>query len=138
MRVFALIGIILFLSVTITRYFSPPKSVERKEISKLPPAPTKVISITAELKRKVVSLKAVAKRKGFSTTYAFLIDMKIPSGKKRFFIYDLRNDSIIHSGLVAHGSCNTGFLEDPQYSNEPNTGCTSPGMYKVGYKYPGR
>ena len=82
-------------------------------------------------------LKTFAAEKGYATDVAFLIDMSLPSGRKRFFVYDLQADSLITAGLVAHGSCNQSFLEAGQYSNTPNSGCTSLGPYKVGYDYIG-
>ncbi|HEU0064491.1 MAG TPA: murein L,D-transpeptidase catalytic domain family protein, partial [Flavisolibacter sp.] len=56
----------------------------------------------------------------------------------RFFIYDLKNDRIINSGLVAHGSCNNYFLENVWFSNLPGCGCSSSGLYKIGSKYIGK
>ena len=40
----------------------------------------------------------------YNTKIAFFVDMRIPSGKNRFFVYDLVNNKIIDQGLVAHGS----------------------------------
>jgi hypothetical protein len=93
---------------------------------------------TLLLKGHAQRLKTYARAKGFSTDYCFLIDINRPSGKNRFFIYDLRKDSITAAGLVAHGSCNTTFLRKVRFSNTPNEGCSSLGKYKVGYKYNGR
>ena len=45
--------------------------------------------------------------------------MGLPSGKNRFFIYDLQKDSIVHFAVVAHGNCRSGFLKDPLFSNVP-------------------
>lgn len=74
----------------------------------------------------------------FNTSVCFFADMSLAAGKNRFFIYSLQKDSIINAGLVAHGSCNTSFLEHPKFSNVPGSGCSSPGRYKVGLKYNGR
>lgn len=90
------------------------------------------------LQNKASFAKQFVAQKGFSNRYVFLIDMRLPSGKKRFFIYDLQKDSIIHAGLVAHGSCNKRFLEAAQFSNEPQCGCSADGKYKVGEIYKGR
>jgi hypothetical protein len=67
----------------------------------------------------------------------FLVDMHLPSGKNRFFIYDQSKDSIIGSGLVAHGHGNNGFSFTPIFSNRPGSGCTALGKYKVGKIYRG-
>lgn len=79
-----------------------------------------------------------AKRKGYSTRYQFLVDMQIPSGNKRFFVYDALKDSMVHSGLVAHGGCRTKFLQEAEFSNVPECGCSSTGKYKIGYAYQGQ
>ena len=76
--------------------------------------------------------------KGFNTSLCFLLDMSLPSGQNRFFVYDLKNDKVLYTGLVAHGSCNTTFLDKAQFSNQPGCGCSAKGKYKVGYKYTGR
>lgn len=112
------------------------------------PAPRPNVSVSGEelrskdllkkINNKAYELKQFAQRKGFSRKYAFLIDMSLPSGKKRFFIYDLQKDSVLHAGLVAHGSCNEPFRRTPYFSNKPNTGCSSEGRYKVGHAYRGR
>ena len=73
-----------------------------------------------------------------STDYCFLVDMSLPSGRNRFFIYDLNKNSIVYSGLVAHGSCNETFLARPRFSNEAKTSCSSLGKYKVGEFYRGK
>ena len=79
-----------------------------------------------------------AAKNGYSTRYCFLVDMSLPSGRKRFFVYDLENRSLVFSGLVAHGSCNETFLSRPKFSNSPNCGCSSLGKYKVGEFYTGK
>jgi len=73
-----------------------------------------------------------------ATEYCFLIDMSLPSGQNRFFIYDLKNNSIVNSGLVAHGSCNETFLSHPKFSNNTKSGCSSLGKFKVGEFYTGK
>lgn len=79
-----------------------------------------------------------AAQHGFSNDLFFLIDMRIASGKPRFFVYDNNAKKTILEGLVTHGRCNQRWLEGRQYGNEPGCGCTSLGKYKVGYPYKGR
>jgi hypothetical protein len=81
--------------------------------------------------------KKYASAHGFSTNVCFLLDMRLHSGKKRFFIYDLQHLVASQSGLVAHGSCNTSYQESPKFSNQENCGCSSKGKYKVSYRYNG-
>lgn len=75
----------------------------------------------------------------YSKKIAFLVDMKIKSGKNRFFVYDLENDKIIDQGLVAHGSgSETGIKGDIlQFSNTPNSNCSSLGRYSIEKSYSG-
>ena len=78
------------------------------------------------------------KENGFNTQLAFLLDMNIPSGSPRFFVYELKADSIRMEGLVTHGSCNEWWLSKIKYSNVEGSGCTSLGRYKIGKSYHGR
>lgn len=82
--------------------------------------------------------EAFASRKGCSQRIAFLLGMRLPSGQKRFFIYDLRNDSVLAAGLVAHGSCNQRFSAQAAFSNAVGCGCSSVGRYRIGGTYQGR
>jgi hypothetical protein len=75
---------------------------------------------------------------GYSTKYCFLVDMSLPSGRNRFFVYDLEKGSIVSSALAAHGSCNQTFSSHPRFSNARDCGCTSLGKYKVGEFYRGQ
>lgn len=69
---------------------------------------------------------------------AFLLDMHIPSQQFRFFVVDLKADTIITRGLVAHGAgSETGKQDSLQFSNIPNSYMTSLGNYKIGYSYAG-
>jgi L,D-transpeptidase catalytic domain len=83
------------------------------------------------------SLKTYAAKNKCNTNYAFVINMRIPSYKKRFFIYNLKKDSIISSGLVAHGTGSETFKGQLVFSNIPDSRCTSLGKYKIGYSYMG-
>lgn len=76
--------------------------------------------------------------KNYNNTIAFVIDMHIESGKNRFFVVDLNNDSIMDAGLVTHGRCNQNWLRGRKYGNAVGCGCTSLGLYKIGSPYKGR
>ena len=91
-----------------------------------------------KLKNKTSTAKSFINEQGLSNEYCFLIDMSMPSGQKRFFVYDLVKENIISAGLVSHGSCNNPYLAEPQFSNMVNSGCSSFGKYKVGYSYYGQ
>lgn len=90
------------------------------------------------LKQQAAAVKAYTKANHFNTEYCFLVDMSIPSGKKRFFVYNLKKDSVENSSLVAHGwGSETPDSDKLQFSNTPNSSQTSLGKYKIGYSYNG-
>ena len=95
-------------------------------------------SVMLRLKQKAASIKVFNQPGDYNSEYCFLIDMKITSGKKRFFVYNLEKDSVELSGLVAHGSGSDKGTGDLYFSNEPNSNCTSLGKYKVGNSYNGK
>lgn len=83
-------------------------------------------------------INSYTKTNGLNDHYCFLIDMNIPSGKKRFFIYDLLKDTVAEAGLVTHGSGNQGVSDSIIFSNKPGSNCSSPGRYKTGKPYYGK
>jgi hypothetical protein len=89
------------------------------------------------LQNKAAVSRSFALQNGLSTSFSFLIDMNLPGGKNRFFIYEHQKDTILYAGLVSHGSCRNPFLDKPIFSNVPESGCSSLGRYKVGYAYQG-
>lgn len=91
-----------------------------------------------KLKSKASEAKAFVKQKGYNNNHCFLIDMSLSSGQNRFFIYNLKNDSLQSGGLAAHGNCFEYWLEGHRYSNVVGSGCTSLGKYKIGNSYTGK
>ena len=83
-------------------------------------------------------LLAYAKQKKYATDIAFFIDMKAHSGSKRFYVYSLSKNKIIHKGLVTHGNCGEAFLTGRRYGNTVGCNCSSLGKYKIGNRYYGR
>jgi hypothetical protein len=82
-------------------------------------------------------LKMYALKNKCNTQYAFVADMRIPSFKKRFFVFDLKKDSIINTGYVAHGTGSETYHSELIFSNIPDSRCTSLGKYKIGASYKG-
>ena len=75
----------------------------------------------------------------YNQDIVFLADMAIKSRYNRFYVYDVKNDRILHKGLVAHGKgSNTGTYGELQFSNVEGSNMTSLGNYKVGVDYVGR
>jgi hypothetical protein len=94
----------------------------------------------SRLSEKADDLKAfiASSGRGYNKDVAFLIDMDLPSGKNRFFVYNLRKDSVVLSGLVAHGCGSHAFSLSPAFSNVNGSNCSALGKYRVGGAYAGR
>jgi L,D-transpeptidase catalytic domain len=90
------------------------------------------------LNKKLLPARDYIAAHNFNTTYCFLVDMRSPSGEKRFFVYNLQNDSVEMAGLVTHGSGINNSSNTPIFSNTPNSNCTSLGKYKIGKPYYGK
>ena len=74
--------------------------------------------------------------KNFNTDFYIWINMDIHSGKNRMFIYDLKADTIIASGLCSHGCGDYPWgydqsKESPTFSNITDTHQSSKGKYKI-------
>ena len=130
---------LLYLLLIPVTYFIFKKQYEKKR------DPVTVVPIRksnpdletyTRLKNYSSGLLSYAKRNGYNTNYAFLVDMKIPSGSNRFFVYDFSKDSVLQSGLVTHGYGANGPAIS--FSNVPGSYCTSLGKYKIGKHYYGR
>ena len=91
------------------------------------------------LEQQATAIKEYAAVNGFNTGYCFLVDMSVPSGKNRFFVYNLEKNSLEISSLVAHGfgSTKQNSYAELEFSNEPNSFKTSLGKYKIGEAYKG-
>jgi len=92
----------------------------------------------ARLKSKAVAAKKFTDENNYNERICFLLDMSLSSGQNRFFVYDLRKDTLYNSGLVTHGRCNQDWLEGRKYGNTVGCGCTSLGKYRIGNQYTGK
>lgn len=90
------------------------------------------------LKQKAISIRDFAKENNYNDSHCFLVDMRIASGSKRFFVYNFRKDSIETAGLVTHGSGSDKGAGGLSFSNTPNSNATSVGRYRVGKPYNGK
>lgn len=136
-----ILSVVLLLVLICTGYnFTSKKITERKAGN----ASSKAAS--AEELKEIRVNEHVAKIRDFlkenpkySSELVFLIDMKIASGRNRFFIYDLKKEKISDQGLVAHGSgSETGILNKLKFSNENGSNATSLGKYSIGESYHGQ
>jgi hypothetical protein len=91
-----------------------------------------------KLKQKAIEAKSFVATNGYNPVICFLVDMSLPSGQSRFFVYNMAKDSLYNSGLVTHGNCNQWWLSGRKFGNTVGCGCTSLGKYKVGHSYNGQ
>lgn len=140
------LSIVLLLTVSVFGYytwFSPNQS---------PPAGNRIKSSKVEnnsldhnsraetfdrLSAKARQAKQFAAANQFNNTICFLLDMRLHSGKNRFFVYNMNSDSVEMEGLVTHGSGSDNGTENLTFSNTPNSHCTSLGKYRIGKSYNG-
>lgn len=101
---------------------------------------TKYKAAVSRLKQQAASLADYIKMNNYNAEYVFLVDMSIPSGKNRFFVYNLKKGELETSSLVTHGvGSNRYENDDPlQFSNMPDSKKTSEGKYKIGRSYYGK
>jgi len=66
-----------------------------------------------------------------------IVDFRIPSNKKRFWVIDLNSKTILHHTLVAHGE-NSGKKYALDFSNEVNSHKSSLGFYVTEETYYGK
>jgi hypothetical protein len=99
-----------------------------------------VYSYEAKLKSEIAEMRRfLGKSSKYNSDVAFFLDMRIESGKNRFFIYDLKHNKLINKGLVGHGSgSETGVPGKLQFSNEKNSNSSSLGKYAIGGSYSGK
>jgi L,D-transpeptidase catalytic domain len=103
------------------------------------PGVVKPLSGPGRLRRQANLIRDYAKENNYSMEYCFLVDMSIPSGKNRFFVYNMRKDSLEFSALVSHGfgSTQKDCGDQLVFSNMPSSFKTSLGKYKIGKPYQG-
>ena len=81
---------------------------------------------------------AYCKAHKMNEDFYFLIDLRLHSGKNRFFVYDFKQKKNLYVEIkLLHGSCDV-FSSNPdkfqkaQYSNQVNSHCSAKGKYKIG------
>jgi hypothetical protein len=139
-------GILIFLAFVVTTAIAMAglrSSVIHKILLSFDHSPGKKFHITnstfpEKLSRKASDAAKYCKDHGFNQDFCFLVDMSLASGQNRFFVYNLKGDSILESGLVTHGRCNEEWLQGRKFDNRIGSGCTSLGKYRIGNSYRGR
>lgn len=95
-------------------------AVEDLVSDRMPVAQTRLNSVIAE-----------AHARGCDDKYYIFIDFRIPSGKFRFFLYDIEQQRFVISSKCAHGYGGGSTDTIPQFSNEHGSCATSLGTYHV-------
>lgn len=95
---------------------------------------TVVVSLAGHLKTRADSVRTYCRKHAYNTDYCFLVDFSLHSGKKRFFVWDFKGDSIKHASLCAHGYGQNSTVSEPAFSNVEGSYCSSLGKYKVGIR----
>ncbi len=131
---------LLYLLLLAFSGFSVLPHVQHAEPAVKPTIKNKTDAVNENIRLQSIAekLRPMLKAEHFCETYCFLADMSIHSGKNRFFVYDLENDSVIHAGLVAHGSGSETESGRLKFSNEAGSLATSLGRYRIGQEYIGK
>ncbi len=88
---------------------------------------------------RISEIKSFVKDKEYNQDLAIFINFKMPSGKYRYFIYDLKNNRIVQKAIVAHGSGSvTPGSNVLKFSNVEGSYQSSLGKYAIGGSYIGQ
>src|SRR5215510_6616244 len=91
--------LILLLSLSFTWLFS--SGILKRAFSLLPSRPGKYElseNSILRIKSKAADAKKFVVEKDYNNRICFLVDMSLPSGQNRFFVYDLKKDTLQNSG----------------------------------------
>lgn len=88
---------------------------------------------------RISEIKSFIKDKEYNQDLAIFINFKIPSGKYRYFMYDLKNNKILQKAIVAHGSGSVISGSDAlKFGNTEGSYQSSLGKYAIGKSYIGQ
>ena len=73
------------------------------------------VKIEQRLREKAQAGRAYCDKNGYNTNYCFLVDFSIHSGKRRFFVWDFKGDSVKYASLCAHGYGKNSTLSKPVF-----------------------
>lgn len=76
-------------------------------------------------------VQRIIKRLPDNAEYLCVVDFGKHSGEERFFIYDVKNEKYVYSGLVQHGNGKGNTAAKPIFSNRIGSNCSSVGLYKI-------
>lgn len=83
--------------------------------------------------------RTYCREQGMNTSICLLADMSEHSGRARLVVWDMKKDTLIAAGLVSHGCGSRPWGKDrsreqPVFSNQPDSHCSSLGKYKIGQR----
>ncbi|MDR6457674.1 hypothetical protein J2786_000767 [Chryseobacterium vietnamense] len=88
---------------------------------------------------RISEIKNFIKGKEYNQELAVFINFKIPSGKYRYFVYNLKNNTILQQAVVSHGSGSVIPKSDAlKFSNVEGSYQSSLGKYAIGESYVGK
>ncbi|MDR4892427.1 MULTISPECIES: murein L,D-transpeptidase catalytic domain-containing protein [unclassified Chryseobacterium] len=88
---------------------------------------------------RISEVRSYIKGKEYNQELAVFINFKIPSGKYRYFIYNLKNNTIVQQAVVSHGSGSViPRSEALKFSNVEGSYQSSLGKYAIGESYVGK
>ncbi|WP_353169251.1 murein L,D-transpeptidase catalytic domain-containing protein [Flavobacterium sp.] len=98
----------------------------------------KLVNISERTFNKANEIKTFLKKNTkYNKDVIFLLDMKIPSNKYRFFVFDIKKNTVTDFGLVVHGSGSKTKTDELKFSNMDGSLMTSLGKYYIGNSYNG-
>lgn len=133
-KIFLLIPLLLL-------YMSCKESVIKSETASILPQREQYLSKPdvdhVTLSNKAEEALRYSKQNKMNTDFCILIDMRLHSGVKRFFIWNFKQKKSEGAFLVGHGCGNFTWSSDetkdePQFSNINDSHLSSLGKYKIG------
>lgn len=88
-------------------------------------------------KSRIAEAQRFCNANSFNKQYGIFINMSLHSGRKRLYLYSFTEKRVILTALVSHGCCKAEWASDetkttPQFSNVPESHCSSLGKYRIG------
>ena len=123
----ATLGMVFWFSKKYFPLSTQPKLVTHEEVQK------RLLLKVHELE------KFIEDNPKYNDELIFLVDLKIRSGKNRFFVFNLKEYKLTDQGLMAHGSGSETDREgELKFSNIPDSNTSSLGKYAIGNSYVGK
>ncbi len=136
-----IITLFVIVCITVTLFSVPKKWFYKLNNPTKPFAETPVKDknlVFAIVKKRAMQLRPYLQKNKYNDSLCFIINMAIPSGKPRLFVYNYIKDTVTHSGLVTHGSGSETTNGNFVFKNIVNSLASSKGKYKIGGSYNGK